>query len=96
MGCENHQDTREKLTEVIASAKSAHHRLDTHEIWFKERDDKIDSLEKSDATNTNEIKNLCKNIANLVTAIKWFIGIIITIIGGFAAFIMWYIENFKK
>ena len=79
--CEMHTETREKLTEVTASAKSAHHRLDTFESKLGEHDDKIDCLEKSDATNTNEIKNLCKNIGDLVVTIKWLIGIVISVIG---------------
>lgn len=41
-------------------------RFNQHEKRLDEHDKKIDVLEKDDATNTNEIKKLCTQIASLV------------------------------
>ena len=48
-------------------------KLTRHDIWLKDHDGKIDCLEKSDATNQNEIKHLCQQIGGQTKAI-WGIG----------------------
>lgn len=48
----------------------------------------VDELKMSDAINTNEIKNLCNQIRDLVNVLKWFIGITITSLAGFFFFVI--------
>ncbi|MEN6317052.1 MAG: hemolysin XhlA family protein [Clostridiaceae bacterium] len=72
-------------------------RLDHHEKWLDEHEGKLDGLIKSDATNTNEIKNLCKSIdsqnkkmGSLTNAI-W--GLVVGIFFVLLGFVVWYIQN---
>ena len=48
-----------------------------HEAWLSEHEKQIDCLAKSDATNTANISNLCHQIKDLVTSIRWVIGLMI-------------------
>jgi hypothetical protein len=52
-------------------------RLDHHDSWLEEHEDKIDRLDRSDATNTASINNLCIKISDLVTTLKWLIGFVV-------------------
>lgn len=70
--------------------KRVDERLDHHERWLGEHEKKIDGLEKSDATNTTEIKNLCRQIGNQTKAI-W--GLVSTIIATLAGFFIWYVQK---
>lgn len=65
-------------------------RLDHHERWLGEHEKKIDTLEKSDATNTNEIKNLCNRIGSQTTAIWGLVSAILMVLVGF---FIWYVQN---
>ena len=75
-------------------------RLDHHERWLGEHEIKIDGLQKSDATNTNEIKNLCtsiesqnKKMGSLSNAIWGLVaGIFLTLLG----FVFWYIQSLPR
>jgi len=75
-------------------------RLNGHENWLKDHEKKIDVLEKSDATNTNEIKNLCtsiesqnKRIGSLTNAIWGLVtGIFFVLLG----FVFWYIQSLPR
>ena len=51
--------------------KSIHDKLETHDSWLQEHDDKIDNLEKLCAEDRVNIKNLCKSLDNLTGALKW-------------------------
>lgn len=85
----------DKLCEL--KHKTIEDKFNRHESWLCEHEEKIDKLSKSDATNTNEIKNLCKNISDLVATIKWLIGIMVTIMGSsLVGFFIWYVQNIKK
>lgn len=74
--------------------------LDHHNKWLGEHEKKIDGLEKSDATNTNEIKNLCKSIegqnkkmGNLTNAIWGLVtGIFFVLVG----FLVWYVQSLPR
>lgn len=70
--------------------KRVDERLDHHEHWLGEHEVKIDRLEKSDATNTNEIKNLCNRIGSQTTAI-W--GLVCAIVSVLVGFFVWYVQN---
>lgn len=72
-------------------------RLEHHERWLGEHERKIDMLEKSDATKTTEIKNLCdsikdqsKRLGKLTTAIWGLVtGIFMVLLG----FFVWYVQQ---
>ena len=64
-----------------------------HESWLGEHEKKIDCLERSDATNTTEIKNLCKQISGQTKAI-W--GLVTTIATALFGFFVWYIQNLGR
>jgi tetrahydromethanopterin S-methyltransferase subunit B len=75
-------------------------KLDHHDRWLGEHEKKIDDLEKSDATNTNEIKNLCKSIdnqnkkmGNLTNAI-W--GLVVGLFLAMVGFLFWYIQSLPR
>lgn len=65
-------------------------RLEHHERWLGEHEKKIDTLEKSDATNTNEIKNLCMQIGSQTKAIWGLVSAILLVLIGF---FVWYVQN---
>ena len=60
--------------------------FERHEKWIGEHEVKIDELSKSDAINTQAIKELCAQIASLVTTIRWLIGVVVTSLIGFFIF----------
>lgn len=65
-------------------------KLNHHEGWLKEHEGKIDRLEKSDATNTNEIKNLCRQISSQTKAIWGLVSAILMVLIGF---FVWYVQQ---
>jgi hypothetical protein len=65
-------------------------RLNHHERWLGEHEEKIDALTRSDAANTNEIKNLCNRIGSQTTAI-W--GLVASIFMVLVGFFIWYVQN---
>ena len=71
-----------------------HHRINDklkhHDSWLGEHEKKIDCLERSDATNTTEIKNLCKQIGGQTKAIWGLVTTIATVLFGF---FVWYIQS---
>jgi len=81
--------------------KKIHERVDErlrhHERWLGEHEKKIDNLERSDAINVTEIKNLCKSIdsqskklSSLTKAIWGLVsGIFMLLLG----FVIWYIQQ---
>lgn len=75
-------------------------KLDHHDKWLGEHEKKLDKLEHSDATNTNELKNVCKSIesqnkkmGNLTNAI-W--GLVIGIFFALIGFLFWYIQSLPR
>jgi hypothetical protein len=65
-------------------------RLDVHDKRLNDHSKEIDKLSVSDARNTNEITNLCKQISDLVTTLRWLIGLLVTTLGGF---FIWAIQT---
>jgi chromosome segregation ATPase len=63
--------------------KRVDERLDTHEKRLNSHSEELDRLSTSDARNTNEITNLCKQIGDLVTTLRWLIGLLVSTLGGF-------------
>lgn len=66
--------------------KSIEDQLDHHERWLGEHENKIDELKTSDATNTNEIKNLCRQMSSLTKAIWGLVVMVGTSLLGFFFF----------
>lgn len=77
--------------------KRVDERLDHHKGWLKEHEKKIDSLVASDATNTNEIKNLCSGLDRQSKAIgsqtKAIWGLVCSILFVLIGFFVWYVQN---
>lgn len=84
--------------------KEKHKAIDTeltrHEKWLDTHEQTLSALKTSDATNTNEIKNLCTSIKNqnermgsLTNAI-WGLtsGIFLILVG----FVFWYIQSLAR
>ena len=67
--------------------------LDRHSKWLGEHEEKLDCLTKSDATNTNEIKNLCQRIGSQTTAI-W--GLVASVFMVLLGFLIWYIQSLPR
>ena len=53
---------------------------------------RIDTLEQGTAKFEVKIENLCDQIKDLVTTIKWGTGLLISVSVGF---FIWYIQNIK-
>ena len=53
-------------------------------------EENIETLTRSDAVNSTEIKNLCKNIGSLTSAI-W--GLVSTVFVALFGFFVWYVQN---
>jgi len=68
-------------------------KFDHHEKWLGDHEKKIDVLEKSDATNTTKIDNLCRQIAGLTKSI-W--GLVATGLATLLGFFIWYIQGISK
>lgn len=73
--------------------ESVDEKLNHHERWLGEHEKKIDVLEKSDATNTTKIDNLCGQIASLTKSI-W--GLVISILFVLIGFFIWYIQSLPR
>lgn len=73
--------------------KTVNDKLAHHETWLGEHEKKIDTLEKSDATNTNEIGHLCKQIGSQTKAI-W--GLVVSILSVLIGFFIWYIQSLPR
>ena len=64
--------------------------LDTHERRLNNHGDRIDKLEQYQSRSEVQISNLCEQIKNLVSAIKWSMGLLIATLVGF---LIWYIQS---
>ena len=61
-------------------------KLGHHERWLAEHEEKIDTLTKSDAVNSTEIKNLCSQIAGQTKAIWGLVSIVATALVGLVVY----------
>jgi chromosome segregation ATPase len=68
--------------------KRVDERLDTHEKRLNSHSEELDKLSVSDARNTNEITNLCKQIGDLVATLRWLIGLLVTTLAGFFIYVI--------
>lgn len=74
----------------VEKHKRIDEKLEDHDGTLKEHGNSIKRLDRSDATNTEAIKNLCKQLGGLVRAI-WALALSIGSFG--VGFIIWYIQN---
>lgn len=65
--------------------------LKDHEIRLNKHAGRLDMLEQNDREHHTEIKNLCEQIRNLVSTLKWGFGITVTI----ALFVLGYLIKMK-
>ena len=79
--CANHQDTRDMIVRVGD-------RVDDHEI-------RIDSLERKEVSADERIKALCEKINDLITVIKWAVGITATVMAGVLPLAIWLLERVR-
>lgn len=82
------------MSDISEVCKEKHVRLDErleqHDKRLDYHEKKIDVLEKSDAANTTEIKNLCIQIGSQTKAI-W--GLVFSVISALVGFFIWYIQS---
>lgn len=67
-------------------------KLETHDTRLNNHSERIDKLEQFRSQSETEIKNLCEQIKSLVATMKWFMGLLVTLLLGF---LIWYIQNIK-
>jgi hypothetical protein len=77
----------------IERHKSIDDKIMRHERWLGEHETKIDTLVKSDAVNSTEIKNLCKSIGSQTKAI-W--GLVSLIAATLLGFFIWYVQSLPR
>jgi predicted nuclease with TOPRIM domain len=65
-------------------------KLETHEKRINNHSDRLDRLEQDNAALKVEIKNLCDNIKQLTTVMKWFIT---AIVGAFISFFFYAVQS---
>lgn len=65
-------------------------KLELHDKRLNNHAARIDKLEQNDKVNNEKISNLCKEIASLVTTMRWFIGLIV---GAFVSFFFYAVQN---
>jgi chromosome segregation ATPase len=53
--------------------------LDEHETRLNNHSNRIDALEGDNRELKAEMKNVCKDIQNLISTIKWGLGIFVTV-----------------
>ena len=80
--------------------KAINEKFQRHEKVLEEHDEKIDTLTKSDATNTSEIKHLCtsiedqnKKIGKLTNSI-W--GLVVSVMLVLIGFFIWYVQTIPR
>lgn len=65
-------------------------RLDVHDTRINNHSERIDKLEQYQSKTETQIANLCEQIKNLVTTMRWFMGLIV---GSGIGFFIWYIQQ---
>lgn len=66
------------------------HQIKVHDTRLNNHADRLDKLEQNDVALKIEIKNLCDNIKQLTTIMKWFIT---AMIGAFISFFFYAVQN---
>ena len=64
-----------------------------HDNILKEHGKRLDKLEQESAEFRVHIQNLCKKIDELTS---WIKALIVTMLGTFGSFIIWYIQSLRR
>ena len=67
-------------------------KITEHDNLLKEHGKRLDKIEQESAEFRVHIKNLCKKIDELT---NWLKALILTMIGTFGGFIIWYIQSLR-
>ena len=67
-------------------------KLTEHDNMLKEHGRRLDKIEQESAEFRVHIQNLCKKIDELT---GWLKALVLTIIGTFGSFIIWYIQSLR-
>lgn len=73
----------EKLNRLIE-------RLDGNDKKIFQHDERIHDLERFRYGTEKQIENLIKQIADLISIMKWFLGVAVTSLVGF---FIWYVQS---
>jgi wobble nucleotide-excising tRNase len=68
-------------------------KFDTHERRLNNHSERIDKLEQYQSRTETQIVSLCEQIKNLVTTMRWFMGLIV---GSGIGFFIWYVQNIGR
>ena len=68
-------------------------RLDVHDTRLNNHSERIDKLEQYQSKTEAQIANLCEQIKNLVTTMRWFMGLIV---GSGIGFFIWYVQQLGR
>jgi peptidoglycan hydrolase CwlO-like protein len=66
-------------------------KVDEHEKKIDEHEKRLAAIEQDGIELKTELKNLCESINNLMSIMKWFIGIWVTSLLGFFFYVIQYI-----
>lgn len=66
------------------------HQVEVHEKRINNHSERIDKLEQEGVALKAEIKNLCENLKQLTSVMKWFIGLLI---GSFVGFFFYAVQQ---
>lgn len=72
-----------------------HHRIKVLETRVDNHSERLDKLEKNDVALSVQVENLCKYIKDLISTMKWFIGITISVFSIIITILGWYIASNK-
>ncbi len=65
-------------------------KIEVHERRINNHSQRIDQLEQDRSRADTKIESLCEQIANLVTTMRWFIGLFV---GAFVSFFFYAVQN---
>ena len=65
-------------------------RIDRNETRLNNHSDRIDKLEQYRSSVEKQLENLVEQVANLVSIMKWFMGLFI---GAFISFFFYAVQN---
>ncbi len=68
-------------------------KVSEHDELLKEHGKRLDKIEQDGAEFRVHIKNLCSKIDELT---GWIKALVIAILGSFAGFFIWYIQNIGR
>jgi DNA repair ATPase RecN len=74
----------------IEKHKRINEQLQIHDRRLNDHAKRLDQLSEDSREYKIQIQNLCKDIGNLVTTLRWFIGLMV---GAFVSFFFYAVQN---